>query len=146
MIVWAGCKACKDQNVLVGRWVEESELPHLDPVAMHQLEAYDVVVTGAHAEPLVGYDIESWGVSAQMDPEHVRLTAELMDALTLHGYDYPAWVMAAWFTGQEVYDMPVAHYKALFAGLWAGKPTRALRKRYSLTTAGPGYHYMWRTA
>jgi len=146
MIVWAGCKACRDGNVLTGRWVEESELPYLDPVEMHQLEAYDVTVTGKHAAPLVGYGIESWGVPPAQHPQAVLNQAIVMDVLTEEGYEYSAWLMAAWMLDVEVYDLSPAAFKALYAGTWVGKPTRALRKRYSLTQTDPDHYYMWRRA
>jgi len=144
VIVWAGCKACKDSNTLTGRWVEESELPHLDPVAEHQLEAYDVVVTGKHAAPMVAYPLESWGIPFERPEEELRMTAEVMDVLTAHGYEYPAWLMAAWMLDVEPYDLSVAAFRALYAGTWVGRPTRALRKRYSLTQTDPDHYYMWR--
>jgi len=144
MIVWAGCRACKDDNVLVGRWVEESELPHLDPWEMHQLQAYEVIVPDKHLEPLHGYRLEEWGIPPEMPEWEMRVTAEVMDTLTEAGIEYSAWLMAAWMLDKEVYELTPAAFKALYAGQWAGKPTRALRKRYSLTPAGPGYHYLWR--
>ena len=146
MIVWAGCKACRDSNILTGHWVEESELPHLDPVAEHQLQAYDVVVSGAHAAPLVGYGLESWGIPPAMDPAAVQNTAMVMNILTEDGWEYSAWLMAAWMLDVEVYDLTPRAFKALYAGTWVGRPTRALRKRYSLTRTDPDHYYMWRRA
>lgn len=146
MIVWAGCKACKDQNVLTGRWVEESELPHLDPIAEHQLQAYDVVVTGKHAEPLVAYPLEAWGIPPEMPEWEIRVTAEVMDTLAEAGIEYPAWLLAAWMLDKEPYELTPGAFKALYAGTYQGKPTRALRKRYSLTRTDPDHYYMWRRA
>ena len=145
-MVWAGCKACRESNILTGHWVEESELPHLDPVVEHQLEHYDVVVTGAHAEPLVGFGLESWGVPPAQDPQAVLNQAIVMDVLTEEGWEYSAWLMAAWMLDVEIYDLTPRAFKALYAGVWTGRPTRALRKRYSLTETDPGHYYMWRRA
>ena len=144
MIVWAGCEACYDERKFIGHWVDEADLVHLDPLELHQLDAYDVTVTGKHLRPPRGYTLEDFGVPPEQTPEAVSAQAEVMDTLTLGGWEYPAWLMASWFLDKEVWDMTPAEFKALYAGQWVGKPTRALRKRYSVTRAGEGWYYLWR--
>lgn len=144
MKVWAGCEACWDDRTYMGRWVEAELLPTLDPYEEHQLEAYAVTVPEKHLKPMKGYQISDFGVPDPMAPDLVTLHAQLFDALTEIGAEYSAWLMAAWMLNREPWEVTPGAFKGLYAGQWTGRPTRALKRRYSLTRAGDGHYYMWR--
>lgn len=142
-MVWAGCVACHEQRHFIGRWVDESELATLDPEALHQVEAFEVIVSGDHLRPPGAFTLSTWGVPDEQSETSLYWQARYADKLQELDMLAPMATLAAWLN-KAIQDVPWQDFRDLYAGQWAGRPTRALRKRYILSPAGEGYYYMWR--
>lgn len=139
MMVWAGCMTCRTDPTgrkWIGFWVSEKRF-------------WDVTTADVHGGPgyedhkLHAFTLLDFGVPDEQPESDVRWQASYAEALADADHLAPMATLAAWL-GKAIWDVDYQDFRSLYAGQYAGKVTRALRKRYLTSPAGEGHHYLWR--
>ena len=147
MIVWVGCKACREAprgKVWSGRWASDEEAELMSHRDVHQLKTGErMLAWGPHAEDPQIWTLEDFGVPLEQSEEDLAAQARYAQSLDDVDHLAPMAVLAAWL-GKDIWDVDYQAFRSVYAGQYQGKVTRALRKRYEVAPAGPGWWYLFR--
>lgn len=138
MMVWAGCRTCRDDPDMkkwIGYWVHEEEFWYLTPADVHRRAGFD-------DHTIHAYTLGDFGVPLEQSEQDLEMQARYAESL--HEGDHLAPMATfAMATGSALWDVDYQVFRSIYAGQ-VDFTSRALRKRYYTTRAGDGHWYLWR--
>lgn len=144
MMVWAGCLTCRhdpEMKKWIGFWVDEDEFEHMTPYDIHPYTDNAPLDVGDHI--LMDFTLTDFGVPLEVEEEKLTDIADFMAMLEGLGMSEPVSLFAL-YKGVQPWQVDYDEFKSVYAGQWAGKPTRAARKRFRFVPTDGNVYYLWR--